>query len=83
MRFYGMSPRELDEMSLEDYWMCNEAMDRIEASERLMDMQAASAPYMQQKDVKSIVNKLKKISDPVPLEERAMTHEEMARILNG
>lgn len=78
-----MTPGQLDELNLEDYWMCAEAMERIEAAERLKAMQAASAPYFKNSDRDKLVHKLERVSDPDRHQAKALTHEDMARLLNG
>ena len=83
MRFYGMTPAEIDDMTVEDYSMSVHGMEMIEANERLANMQAASIVDMKKSKRDALVKRLEKTANSYAYEERPMTHEEMGRLLNG
>lgn len=58
-------------------------MNRIEATENLMMIRAACTPTMKKQSREKLVNALDKIANPAKLEFHAITHDELARILNG
>jgi hypothetical protein len=64
LRFYnGLTPRELDEMSViefDQYWL---AITKIEAQEMLLEFTVADYPHLKPNRRREVYNKLKKLQD--------------------
>lgn len=65
----------------EEYIMYRKGMTQLTARELISNINATCAPHIKESARGRMINGLTKIAEP--LEVRAMTHEDMARFLNG
>ena len=81
VRFYGWSHSEVMSMNGEDFDMYRRGMIAIMAEEQLIDINTACVPTLKQSARSRIINSLQRRANPLIAKE--ITHEEMARLLNG
>ncbi len=80
-RFYGFTDEQLMEMPIDRFVTYRIGMNVLEARENLMNLRISCAPDMKKEDRTKLFNALHK--EAYPQEPTAMTHEHLARLLNG
>lgn len=87
IRFYGLSLREVDELTLDEFYGLQKAMQAIEARELLALASVLDFPHLKEQGRKDLVRRLQSIiksnSPSNTTAKRALTNEELFAIIGG
>ena len=83
MYFYNLSYKEVLNMKVIDFEILYQAITAIEAQEALLMLEVSDYPHLKPNARKKVYKRLQKLAYPAQKEEKALSMEEVSRILQG